>query len=192
MLNDSIVDGRALREVYLLAFEKAVREAEPWTVMGAYNKLNGIYCCEHPDLLTDIYGGSGGVLRVLFYPIGGAVNDPVLSIRAGLDLEMPASYGASAAQIRADLATGRLTEAALNRAVRNVLGLIAKGSGQDAANCEYDCKEHHRIARKAAAQSAVLLKNENGILPLHKTKTLPFGGNLPITLGIRGGPVVLR
>ncbi len=66
MLNDSIVDGRALREVYLLAFEKAVREAEPWTVMGAYNKLNGIYCCEHPDLLTDIlrreWGGFAGAV----------------------------------------------------------------------------------------------------------------------------------
>ncbi len=175
MLNDSIVDERALREVYLLAFEKAVREAEPWTVMGAYNKLNGIYCCEHPELLTDIlrreWGFAGAVLSDW-----GAVNDPVLSIRAGLDLEMPASYGASAAQIQADLATGRLTEAALNRAVRNVLGLIAKDSGQDAANHEYDCEEHHRIARKAAAQSAVLLKNENGILPLHKNQNIAVLG----------------
>ncbi len=175
MLNDSIVDERALREIYLFAFEKAVREAHPWTIMGAYNKLNGTYCCEHPQLLTDIlrreWGFEGTVISDW-----GAVNDPVLSIRAGMDLEMPSSYGVSATQIREDLLTGRLTEAALNRAVRSVLNLVLKGSNHDVKEPEYDRDKHHQLARKAAAQSVVLLKNEKEVLPLHKNQNIAVLG----------------
>lgn len=175
MLNDSLVDERTLREIYLSAFEKAVREAKPWTIMGAYNKLNGTYCCEHPELLTDILRREWGFQGVVLSDWG-AVNDPVLSIRAGMDLEMPSSYGASAAQIREDLLTGRLTEAALNRAVRRVLNLVAKGLDPKLGEYEYNRKEHHQLAQKAAGQSAVLMKNKNAILPLHKNQGIAILG----------------
>lgn len=175
MLNDSLIDPRALREVYLAPFEKAVRDAKPWTVMAAYNQLNGVYCCEHPQLLTSIlrkeWGFTGAVLSDW-----GAVNDPVLSIKAGLDLEMPASLGVSAQQIRADLSTGRLTEAQLNKAVRNVLQLIFKGQNQGGEDSVFDPEEHHQLARKIAAESAVLLQNTDDILPLNSLQTVAIIG----------------
>ena len=91
LLYTSLVDERALREIYLAAFEQAVREAQPWTVMGAYNKVNGTYACEHKRLLETIlreeWGFQGAVISDW-----GAVNDPSLSLEAGLDLEMPASH----------------------------------------------------------------------------------------------------
>lgn len=175
MLNDSLIDQRALREIYLVAFENAVREAQPWTVMAAYNKLNGLYCCEHPQLLTSIlrkeWGFQGAVLSDW-----GAVNDPVLAIKAGLDLEMPASLGVSAAQVRSDLSTGRLTEPQLNRAVRNVLNLALKEQAQNQADSHFDVAKHHDLARKIAGESAVLLKNAGNILPLNsKQKVVLIG-----------------
>ncbi|HOK32790.1 MAG TPA: glycoside hydrolase family 3 C-terminal domain-containing protein [Limnochordia bacterium] len=167
MLNDSLVDERALREIYLAAFEQAVREAQPWTVMGAYNKVNGTYACEHKRLLETIlreeWGFQGAVISDW-----GAVNDPSLSLEAGLDLEMPASHGVSAAKIRQDLKSGRLSEAALDKAVRRVLELVAKAQEAQAGQVQYPCDYdgHHLVARRVAAQSAVLLKNKGGLLPL--------------------------
>lgn len=185
MLNDSIVDQRALREVYLAAFEKAVREGKPWTVMGAYNKLNGVYCCENPELLTSIlrkeWGFEGATISDW-----GAVNDPVLSIKAGLDLEMPASLGVSARQIKRDLATGRLKESQLNKAVRNVLELVQKAQAQNDVDSEFDAAEHHALARKIAGESAVLLKNVDGILPLRPEQKVALIGEFARTPRYQG------
>lgn len=178
MLNDSLVDERALREIYLAAFEKAVREAQPWTVMAAYNKVNGTYACENATLLTDIlrkeWGFQGAVISDW-----GAVNDPGLSIKAGLDLEMPASHGVSAAKLRKDLSTGRLTEAELNKAVRRVLDLVFKGEANK-RRAECDLEAHHGLAREIAAQSAVLLKNEGGILPLKRGQKIAVLGQFAV------------
>lgn len=174
MLNDSLVDERALREIYLAAFEHAVREAQPWTLMPAYNKLNGAYCCENQELLESIlrteWGFEGATISDW-----GAVNDPTLSIKAGLDLEMPASYGVSAQQLEEDLVSGRLTEHALNKAVRRVLELVAKGQAQK-REFRYDADAHHGLARKIAAESAVLLKNTDGVLPLSKEQKVCIVG----------------
>lgn len=174
MLNDSLVDERALREIYLAAFEQAVQAAKPWALMPAYNKLNGLYCCENPRLLQTILRQEWG-FRGATISDWGAVNDPGLSIAAGLDLEMPASHGVSAKVLRDDLDSGRLTEAALNQSVRRVLTLVSQAQMQKREhNCDLDA--HHVLARKIAAESAVLLKNEGGILPLSKQKTIAILG----------------
>ncbi|NLO66487.1 MAG: glycosyl hydrolase [Firmicutes bacterium] len=175
MLNDSLVDERALREIYLAAFEKVIKEAQPWSVMAAYNKLNGTYCCEHPKLLTDILRREWG-FQGLVVSDWGAVDDPVLSIRAGLDLEMPSSYGFNVDQIKKDLESGRLTQVALNRAVRNVLTLVDKACSTKLDGYTYDRQKHHDLARRAAAQSAVLLKNEGDILPLKQGQAIAVIG----------------
>jgi beta-glucosidase len=174
MLNDSLVDERALREIYLAAFETVVQEAQPWTIMGAYNKVNGTYACENKTLLHSIlrkeWGFQGAVISDW-----GAVNDPGLSVKAGLDLEMPASHGVSAAKIRADLETGRLTVPELNKAVRRVLELVNKAQAAPGkGECSYE--EHHALARRIAAESAVLLKNQGGILPLQEGQQIAVLG----------------
>jgi beta-glucosidase len=174
MLNDSLVDERALREIYLAAFERAVREADPWTVMPAYNKLNGMYCCENHWLLDCILRTEWGFAGATISDWG-AVNDPGLSVKAGLDLEMPASHGVSAAQIEEDLSSGRLTEQVLNKCVRRVLHLVAKGVAAKREYC-YDADAHHALARKIAAESAVLLKNADSILPLSDRQTIAVLG----------------
>lgn len=176
MVNDSVVDERALREIYLAGFEQAVKEGQPWTVMGAYNKVNGEYACENPKLLGKILREEWG-FQGLVVSDWGAVNDPGLSVKAGLDLEMPASYGVSAAKLENDLNTGRITEEALNKAVRRVLELVAKGrAGKRVQTCDFT--QHHALARKIAAESAVLLKNEGGLLPLAKEQKIAVLGEL--------------
>ncbi|NLL43492.1 MAG: glycosyl hydrolase [Firmicutes bacterium] len=174
MLNDSLVDERALREIYLAAFERAIGKGQPWAVMPAYNKLNGTYCCEHLELLDSILRTEWGFTGAAISDWG-AVNDPALSLRAGLDLEMPASHGVSAAQIRKALNSGRLTEQMLNKSVRRVLDLVAKGT---AVKGEFRCdfEAHHALARKIAAESAVLLKNADEILPLSAGQTIAVLG----------------
>ncbi|NMB00112.1 MAG: glycosyl hydrolase, partial [Firmicutes bacterium] len=174
MLNDSLVDERALREIYLAGFEKAVKEGQPWTVMAAYNRLNGTYACENPRLLDSIlrqeWGFDGLVLSDW-----GAVNDPSLSVKAGLDLEMPASYGVSAKKLSGDVTAGRLKETQLNRCVRRVLELVAKAEAARGDHC-CDFEQHHRLARRIAAESAVLLKNKSGILPLREGQSIAVIG----------------
>jgi len=176
MVNDSLVDERALREIYLAAFERAVKAAQPWTVMAAYNKVNGTYACEHKALLDDVlrreWGFQGAVISDW-----GAVNDPSLSVQAGLDLEMPASHGISAAQLRQDLVTGRLTEAALTKSVRRVLELVAKAAAQSQSHSQVvDWEAHHALAKKIATESAVLLKNAGDLLPLRPSQRIALVG----------------
>ena len=174
MLNDSLVDERALREIYLAAFEKAIKKGEPWAVMPAYNKLNGTYCCENHQLLSSILRTEWGFAGATISDWG-AVNDPVLSIKAGLDLEMPASYGVSAEQIEESLASGRLTELMLNKSVRRVLDLVLKGRAEKS---QFTCylEANHALARKIATASAVLLKNDQQILPLSAQQTIAVVG----------------
>ena len=174
MLNDSLVDERALQEIYLWAFAKAVREAQPWTVMPAYNKLNGTYCCEHPELLDSILRSEWGFTGATISDWG-AVNDPTLSIKAGLDLEMPASWGVSGEQIRQDLGSGHLTEQELNTSVRRVLELVAR-SQENLQEFTCDLDSNHALAEKIAAESAVLLKNSDDILPLGPEQKVCFIG----------------
>ncbi|NLJ79663.1 MAG: glycosyl hydrolase [Firmicutes bacterium] len=186
MTADSVIDERALRELYLSGFEKAVRQGRPWTVMAAYNQLNGIYCSEHHELLTAILRREWG-FQGLVLSDGGAVNDRVAGIKAGLDLEMSASYGINAAKIEADLSTGRLTELMLDKAVRRVLELIFRGAKNKKNNYRCDYAGHHTLAAKAAAESAVLLKNEDNILPLDPGAAVAVIGQIAKKPRYQGG-----
>lgn len=173
---DSVVDERALREIYLTAFEIAVKKAHPWTVMNAYNKLNGTYCSDSEKLqqtiLRDEWGFDGVVVTDW-----GAANDRVQGIIAGNDLEMPTSGGYNDKKIADAVRKGQLSIDMLDRRIDALLDLIFKS--EKALGCyTYDKKAHHELAHKVAAQSMVLLKNEDNILPIQKGKKVAVIGEL--------------
>ena len=159
------VDDRTLREVYLPAFERVVKLSQPWTVMCAYNKLNGTYCSEHYWLLTEVLREEWG-FEGLVVSDWGAVHDRVAALRGGLDLEMPPNLGVSDAAIVAAVGDGSLYESILDDSVSRVLQLVDRSQPALAARGEFDFDEHHALARRAAHESAVLLKNAGNVLPL--------------------------
>jgi beta-glucosidase len=155
------VDARTLREIYLPAFERVVIEAAPATVMGAYNRVNGVHACENPWLLTDLLRGEWG-FRGAVVSDWGAVNNRVAALAAGLDLQMPGPVGGR--RIVDAVRSGELDEAVVDAAARRVLALtdlVADGGAG-----EFDIDAHHALARELAAQCAVLLKNDGDVLPL--------------------------
>ena len=157
------VDPRPLREIYLRGFEQVVTEAHPWVIMCSYNRINGVHTAEDPWLLTTVLRdqwGFGG----LVVSDWGAVNDRVASLCAGLDLDMPGSAFA-AAQIIDAVAAGSLDEDVLDRSVRRVLHLVRR-TGAHQVSASFDSDEHHALAREAAGRGIVLLKNDDGLLPL--------------------------
>lgn len=175
MTNNSVIDERALREIYLAGFETAVREAQPWTVMCSYNRINGTYASEDKWLLTDVLRDEWG-FEGLVVTDWGATNDRVEGVRAGLDLEMPASGGFNDAAIVEAVRTGALSEQALDKVVERVVSLILKAKeGAQAGFC-YNMAAHHALARRAAAESSVLLKNENHALPLQAGQSVAVIG----------------
>jgi len=159
------VDERTLREIYLPAFERVVKNAQPWTVMCSYNKINDGYAGESHWLLTDVLRDEWGFAGLVVSDWG-AVHRRDAGLAAGLDLEMPSSGGGGTRVILEALKTGGLTEAELDLSVTRLLTLVdralpALGEGQT-----FDPDAHHALAREAATASAVLLKNEDAILPL--------------------------
>ena len=164
MVVDAIVDERTLREIHLRGFEIAVRKAHPWVAMCAYNRLNGTYCGEHDWLLNrvlrDEWGFEGAVVTDW-----GAANDRVRGIEAGLDLEMPASDGVNDRRIVAAVEAGELAETTLDRAVERVVEMVLKSRRAD-TSASVDAPDHHALARRAAAEGMVLLKNDGPLLPL--------------------------
>ncbi len=161
------VDERSLREIYLAGFEHVVRTAQPWTVMCSYNRINGVYASQDPWLLTEVLRDEWG-FDGLVVSDWGAVDDPVAAVAAGLDLEMPATRGISAAQIVEALRSGALDPAVLDVAVGRVLHLVSRAgeAGHPDAEAGFDVDAHHAVARRVAAECAVLLRNERGLLPL--------------------------
>jgi beta-glucosidase len=159
------VDQRTLRETYLPAFERVVTGADPWTVMCAYNKLNGTYCSEHYWLLTKVLRDEWGSGCVVVSDWG-AVHDRVAALRGGLDLEMPPNLGVSDVALVAAVESGELDESVLDLAVTRMLRLVDRARPALAEGGTFDEGEHHGLARRVAAESAVLLKNDGGILPL--------------------------
>lgn len=177
MSSDSLVDERTLREIYLPAFEKAVKQAKPATVMCAYNKLNGTYCSDNKVLLRDILRNEWGYQGVVLTDWG-ATNDRVQGFAAGLDLEMPGSLGFFDQEVIAAVQSGQLPEERLNESVDRLLNLIFTAAENRQAGYRYDAEAHHRLAKKIAVNSAVLLKNEGNILPIPQGKTIALIGAL--------------
>jgi len=159
------VDERTLREIYLPAFERVVTQAQPWTVMCSYNKINGTYASEDPWLLTQVLRDEWG-FEGLVVSDWGAVNRRDAGVAAGLDLEMPSSDGAGTRVILDAVRAGTLSEADVDRAVTRVLTLIDRSQPALREGQTFDAEAHHALAREAAAASAVLLKNTDGVLPL--------------------------
>ncbi len=159
----SEVDERTLREIYLAAFEKAVKKAKPWTVMCSYNKLNGTYASEHYHLLTEILKNEWG-FEGLVVSDWGAVHDRVASLKGGLDLEMPGPQAQRVKAVVEAVKGGKLDEAVLDESVRRILTIVFKAK-QTPKNGTFDVDKHHNLAYKIASEGMVLLKN-NGLLPL--------------------------
>lgn len=158
------VDERTLHEIYLAAFEHVVTRARPWTVMCSYNKVNGTYASQHRWLLTTVLRERWG-FDGLVVSDWGAVADRVAALEAGLDLEMPPRLGVSDAQIVAAVQAGALDEQVLDTAVGRVLTLVQRSlAGGEGVAVDLDA--HHALARTAARECAVLLKNEGDLLPL--------------------------
>ena len=158
------VDERTLRDIYLPAFEKVVTEASPWTVMCSYNKINGVYASEDRWLLTGVLRRDWGY-DGLVVSDWGAVNRRDRAVAAGLDLEMPSTGGTGTRAILDAVAAGTLSETEVDQAAANVLTLVARSQAREPLEA-FDADAHHALAREAALESAVLLKNEGGILPL--------------------------
>ena len=175
--SDSIIDERSLREIYLTAFEIAVKQAQPLTIMCAYNMLNGVFCSDHVCLLRTILREEWG-FEGLVMSDWGALNDKVEAFKAGLDLEMPGGVGYFDPMAVQALQSGALPEDYLNESVDRILNMVFACQEKLKTNYRYDAEAHHQLARKAAVQSAVLLKNEDEILPILKDQRIAVIGAL--------------
>ena len=173
--SNSVLDERTLRELYLTAFELAVKEGKPSTVMCAYPKLNGVHCSDSKALLTDILRiewGFGGMVVTDW----GAMNDRIDGFRAGCDLSMPGGSDYMEKDVLQAVKDGTLPESCVDNSARRVLELAfrAKETLKAPVSCDYEA--HHVLAKRAAAEGAVLLKNEDGLLPLKQhTKIAVIG-----------------
>ena len=176
MTIDTVADERTLREIYLAGFEIAVKEGKPWTVMNAYNKLNGTYCAENDWLLNGVLRKDWGFDGVVVTDWG-AENEIDKGIAAGQSLEMPGSNGLGAKKLVEAVKNGTLSEEALDARVDDVIDLLLKAQAH-LTDCEYDKQAHHDIARQIAENSMVLLKNEDGLLPLKKDATVCVIGEM--------------
>src|SRR5512132_3595025 len=171
------VDERTLRELYLAGFERAVKVARPWTVMCAYNKVNGVYASEHVWLLSTVLRDEWGFEGLVVSDCG-AVHDRVAALAAGLDLEMPPNLGVSDAAIVGAVRAGQLAEQVLDAAVARVLRLVDRATANTEPPPLLDPDAHHALARAAATECAVLLKNEDRLLPLR-----PAAGSTVAVIG---------
>lgn len=170
---NEIIDERALREIYLRAFEIPVRKSKPWTMMCSYNRINGIYSSENEWLLKTVlrkeWGFDGFVMSDW-----GATADRAKGIKAGLDLEMPSSGGVNGARIIKAVQSGELDEKYLDECVRNILSVTTKAV-RETEEKNYDREAHHVVAKKIADECMVLLKND-GALPIAEGKKVAFLG----------------
>ena len=176
MATDSVMDERTLREIYLPAFEIAVKEGGVRSLMTAYNRLNGTYCNENGHLLREILRGEWGFDGLVVSDWGGN-NDRVEAVRAGSSLEMPASNGETDRHIVEAVRNGTLDEALLDEQVDHVLDFVFSAQKTLAHGGVSDGTAHHALAAKAAAESAVLLKNEKEFLPLRRFESVAVIGD---------------
>lgn len=185
--SDSVVDERTFREIYLTAFEIAVKEAKPKSIMSAYNMINGVYANENAHLLQEIlrdeWGFDGFVVSDW-----GSCNDYTDGVRAGANLEMPTTAGDSGNQLVKAIYDGRIAEREVDQRVDELLDVVlATRAACDAVmGSQFDVEAHHAMAMKASEQSVVLLKNEGNILPLAKGSKVAVIGDFADTPRYQG------
>ncbi|MRR32901.1 glycoside hydrolase family 3 protein, partial [bacterium] len=178
------IDERTLREIYLAAFEKAVKQAHPWTVMCSYNKVNGIFASEHRWLLTEILKKEWG-FEGLVVSDWGAVRDRVASLKAGLDWEMPGPHDQHVKAVAEAVRSSDVDETTLNESVRRILQVVARAKETPKGGTS-DVDGHHELARQIAAEGMVLLKN-NGSLPLQGQQKIAVIGRSAKDAHFQGG-----
>ena len=186
MTSDSVMDERTMRELYLASFEGMVKKGKPWTIMNSYNKLNGTYLCENREILTDIlrkeWGFDGYVMTDW-----GAMNNRIEALKAGCNLEMPSSGGITDAEIVKAVTDGSLDEAILDQACEEFLNIIFRYEENRDTSAVFDREKDHETARMIEEESIVLLKNENGILPLDSGKKIALIGKYAACPRYQGG-----
>lgn len=182
----SDVDERTLREIYFPAFERVVKDSNPTTVMCSYNRINGTYASENTWLLTDVlrkeWGFTGAVVSDW-----GAVSNRIAALKAGLDLEMPGTDGATTAEIIAAVKEGSLDPAFLDASAARIAQLQQLTALEDGDPAAFNTEAHHALARRAAAGSIVLLRNENNTLPLQPGTTVAVLGEFAEKPRYQGG-----
>ena len=176
MASDSVVDERTLRELYLTGFEIVVKEAHPKTIMSSYNLINGTYANENAYLLRDILRGEWGFDGAVVTDWGGS-NDHALGVKNGSTLEMPAPGGDAVRELMAAVQSGKITEADVDARLDELLTLVLDThAAVERHSRSFDAAAHHALARRAAAESTVLLKNDDALLPLAEgTKVAVIG-----------------
>ncbi|MEK0306918.1 exo-alpha-(1-_6)-L-arabinopyranosidase [Bifidobacterium favimelis] len=179
------VGQRALREIYLPAFEHIVKTAQPWTVMCAYNRVNGVHAAQDSWLLTKVLRDEWGFKGIVMSDWG-ADHDRVASLNAGLNLEMPPSFTDD--QVVKAVREGRLSEDQLDRMAQGMIDLVEKARpAMGKEGYRYDVEAHNQVARQAALESMVLLKNEDGILPVRQGEKVAVIGEFARTPRYQGG-----
>ncbi len=186
MRSSSDVDPRPLRELYLRSFERVVRDAQPWTVMCSYNKVNGVQAAHDPFLLTRVLREEWG-FEGLVVSDWGAVVDRVASVAAGLDLQMPGGDTSGDAAVVAAVNDGSLAEAALDAVAARMAHLATRAHAARQDGASYDADAHHALARRVAGQAIVLLKNDDAVLPLAASGSIAVIGEFARTPRYQGG-----
>lgn len=184
MTISAVVDERTLREIYLPAFETAVKKAQPWTVMCSYNRINGVYGSEHHKLLTEILKDEWG-FEGFVVSDWSAVHDRVAALRGGLDLEMPGPRSQCVQAVVEAVRRGEVDEALLDESARRILRIVFKAA-ETPKGGTFDAAGHHALARKIAAEGMVLLKND-GILPLKAARRIAVIGHAAVKAHFQGG-----
>lgn len=183
--SDSIVDERTMREIYLTGFEMAVKQGKPDTVMCCYNKVNGEYGSDNKKLLTDILREEWG-FDGLVVTDWGAMNDRIKGYKAGCDLAMPGGSSYMEKETVEAVKKGLLAEEDVDRSVKRVLRLVEKGQAAVAEPTQADMEKHFEFARRVAEESAVLLKNEDRILPILNKDEVAFIGYMAQEIRYQG------
>ncbi len=185
MCIDTVADERTMREIYLPAFEHIVKTEQPTTVMCSYNRIEGTYLAENKRYLTDILRGEWGFKGIVVSDWG-AVNDRVLGVKAGLDLEMPGNNGMNNENIKKALADGVLTMDDIDAVALRMIKFAFECKENEGNGYPIDFEKHHEVAKKAAVNSAVLMKNEDNALPLKKYDSIAVIGALAKKLRYQG------
>lgn len=186
MTSSSEMDERTMREIYLASFEGMVRKEKPWTMMNAYNKLNGTYLCENKEMLTDILRNEWGFDGYVMTDWG-AMNERVAALKAGCNLEMPACGEATDAEIVAAVQNGTLAEEMLDTRCEEFLNVIFRYEENRDKQVVFQYERDHEMARKVEEECIVLLKNEDTILPLTQDKKVAFLGKYAKDPRYQGG-----